>query len=82
MKDNLKQKFERDKRRKNTMNTFLNQMTKDSNITRTENGGVTRKSTESKVLDMFACGGAYRTPSDEDVFLLFTNAIEEDLTLQ
>lgn len=29
------------------MNTFLNQMTKDSNITRTENGGVTRKSTES-----------------------------------
>ena len=63
------------------MNTFLNQMTKDSNITRTENGGVTRKSTESKVLDMFAVGGAYRTRSDEDVILLFKNAFEEDRSL-
>lgn len=63
------------------MNTFLNQMTKDSNIARTENGGVTRKSTESKVLDMFAVGGAYRTRSDEDVILLFKNAFEEDRLL-
>ena len=63
------------------MNTFLNQMTKDSNITRTENGGVTRKSTESKVLDMFAVGGAYRARSDEDVILLFKNAFEEDRLL-
>ena len=63
------------------MNTFLNQMTKDSNITHTENGGVTRKSTESKVLDMFAVGGAYRTRSDEDVILLFKNAFEEDRLL-
>lgn len=63
------------------MNTFLNQMTKNSNITRTENGGVTRKTTESKVLDMFAVGGAYRTRSDEDVILLFKNAFEEDQTL-
>ena len=60
------------------MNTFLNQMTKDGNITYTENGSVTRKSTESKVLDMFAVGGAYRTRSDEDVILLFKNAFEED----
>ena len=63
------------------MNTFLNQMTKNNNITRTENGGVTRKSTESKVLDMFAVGGAYRTRSDEDVILLFKNAFEEDRLL-
>ena len=60
------------------MNTFLNQMTKDSNFTYTENGGVTRKTTESKVLDMFAVGGAYRERSDEDVILLFKNAFEED----
>lgn len=59
------------------MNTFLNQMTKDSNFTYTENGGVTRKTTESKVLDMFAVGGAYRERSDEDVILLFKNAFEE-----
>ena len=59
------------------MNTFLNQMTKDNNFTYTENGGVTRKTTESKVLDMFAVGGAYRERSDEDVILLFKNAFEE-----
>ena len=41
------------------MNTFLNQMTKDSNITRTENGGVAHKHTDSKVLDMFAGGGFF-----------------------
>jgi len=60
------------------MNTFLNQMIKDNNITHTENGGVTRKTTESKVLDMFAVGGAYRSRSDEDVILLFKNALEEN----
>jgi hypothetical protein len=63
------------------MNTFLNEMTKNNNITRTENGGVTRKSTESKVLDMFAMGGAYRKRSDEDVILLFKNAFEENREL-
>ena len=63
------------------MNTFLNQMTKDNNITRTENGGVTRKSTESKVLDMFAVGGAYRSRSDADIILLFKNAFEENRLL-
>ena len=62
-------------------NTFMDQMTKNANITRTENGGLTRKSTESKVLDMFAMGGSYRKRSDEDVILLFKNAFEEDRTL-
>lgn len=62
-------------------NTFMNQMTKNTNITRTENGGLTRKSTESKVLDMFAMGGAYRKRSDEDVILLFKNAFEENREL-
>jgi len=60
------------------MNTFLNQMVKNDNLTYTENGGVTRKTTESKVLDMFAVGGAYRQRSDEDVMLLFKNAFEEN----
>ena len=63
------------------MNTFLNQMIKNNNIAHTENGGVTRKSTESKVLDIFAVGGAYRTRSDADVILLFKNAFEEDRLL-
>ena len=63
------------------MNTFLNQMVRDNNITRTENGGVTRKTTESKVLDMFAVGGAYRNRSDADVILLFKDAFEENREL-
>lgn len=63
------------------MNTFLNQMKRNDNITYTENGGVTRKTTESKVLDMFAVGGAYRNRSDEDIILLFKNAFEENRDL-
>ena len=63
------------------MNTFLNQMKKDSNITLTENGGITRKTTESKVLDMFSVGGAYRSRSDTDIILLFKNAFEENQLL-
>lgn len=65
----------------NDMNTFLNQMKKDNNITYTENGGLTHKTTNSKVLDMFAFGGAYRSRSDADVILLFKNAFEEDRLL-
>lgn len=60
------------------MNTFLNQLIDNTNISYTENGGVTRNTTKSKVLDMFAVGGAYRNRSDEDVILLFKNAFEED----
>lgn len=63
------------------MNTFLNQMKRDNNIGYTENHGITHKTTNSKVLDMFALGGAYRTRSDADVILLFKNAFEEDANL-
>jgi len=63
------------------MNTFLNQMVKNDNIDYTENGGITRKTTESKVLDMFAVGGAYRNRSDEDIILLFENAFDENREL-
>ena len=63
------------------MNTFLNQMKRNSNIDYTENGGVTHKTTNSKVLDMFALGGAYRTRSDADVILLFKNAFHGNFGL-
>lgn len=63
------------------MNTFLDQMKRNDNITYTENGGVTRKTTESKVLDMFAVGGAYRNRSDADCILLFKNAFKENSDL-
>lgn len=63
------------------MNTFMNQMIKDSNFTTTENGGITHKHTNSKVLDMFAMGGSYRNRSDADCILLFKNAFAENRDL-
>ena len=60
------------------MNTFMNQMTKDANIDYTENGGVTHVTTNSKVLDMFSLGGAFRNRSNADMILLFKNAFKED----
>lgn len=63
------------------MNTFLNQMKRNNNITYTENGGFTRKTSESAVLDMFAMGGAYRNRSDADLILLFKNAFDENSLL-
>ena len=63
------------------MNSFLNEMQKDANYTRTENGALARKSTLNSVYDLFALGGAYRKRSDEDCILMFKNAFEEDANL-
>ena len=60
------------------MNKFLNGMAAMNNLTRTENGAITRKHTTSNLLDMFAMGAAYRTRSDEDVILLFRKAYKEN----
>ena len=56
----------------------MNRMKQVNNITRTENGGISRKTTESAVLDLFSLGGAYRNRTDSDVILLFKNAYEEE----
>lgn len=53
----------------------------ENNFTLTENGGVTAKSTMSKVYDMFALGGAYRQRTNEDILNLFTSAFKEDKLL-
>ena len=63
------------------MNTFMNEMKRANNVGFTENGAVTRKTTNSKVLDMFAVGGAYRDKSEEDVITLFDSALKEDSAL-
>ena len=63
------------------MNTFMNELKKDSNLTYTENGDLTHKTLDSKILTMFALGGAYRNRSNEDVILLFKNAFEENRNL-
>ena len=62
-------------------NKILEQLNIIFNTKETENGGIAHKSTNSKVYDMFALGGAYRSRSDEDTILLFKNAYEEDKNL-
>ena len=62
-------------------NTFVEALEEMYNYKFTENMGVALKSTGSKVYDLFAFGGAYRTRSEEDCILLFKNAYEEDSTL-
>ena len=60
------------------MNMLLNSMKQASNFTHTENGAITHKTTESKLLDMFAMGGSMRNRSVGDVTLMFKNAYEEN----
>ena len=63
------------------MNTFMNQLSNESNYKYTENGALAHRTTNSAVYDLFAMGAAYRKRSDEDCILLFKNAFEEDQTL-
>lgn len=60
------------------MNTFMNAMKNSTNFTHTENGAITRNTTKSALLDMFAMGAAMRTRSDEDVILMFQKAYVEN----
>lgn len=63
------------------MNTLMNELKERFNYKFTENFGIALESTGSKVYDMFAFGGAYRTRSEADCILLFKEAFEEDSTL-
>lgn len=60
------------------MNTFMNSLSNATNFTRTENGALAHKTTNSAVYDMFAVGAAYRKRSDADCVLLFKNAYKEN----
>ena len=60
------------------MNKFLNALTDISSFKTTENGAIAKSTTNLKVYDMFALGGAYRTRSEVDCILLFKHAFEED----
>lgn len=59
-------------------NSFVNALEKNLNYTRTENFGLAHRHTDSKVLELFGLGAAYRSRSDDDYILLFKNAYEED----
>lgn len=62
-------------------NSFIDALEEQFNYKFTENGAVALKSTGSKVYDLFALGGAYRSRSVEDCILLFKEAFEEDKVL-
>jgi hypothetical protein len=47
-------------------------------MTRTENGALTFASTKSKILDLFATGGALRSRTPDEVTSLFSDAFDEN----
>lgn len=59
-------------------NTFMDALEAQYNYKFTENGALAHRSTGSKVYDMFAFGGAYRSRSEADCMNLFKNAFDED----
>lgn len=63
------------------MNTFLDNLKEQASYKYTENGALAKNSTGSAVYNLFALGGSYRNRSNEDIILLFKNALEEDETL-
>ena len=59
-------------------NPFVQAMTNAANVSFTENGALTNKSTKSSVLDWFGAGGALRQRPPQDIINLFTRAFAED----
>ena len=59
-------------------NKFMTGLQNTTNYTYTENGAVTHKTTNSKLLDMFGMGAAMRVRDDADVILMFKEAFEEN----
>ena len=59
-------------------NPLICAMKQQDNYTLTENGGVSHKTTNSALLDMFGMGGAMRNRSEEDIILMFKKAYAEN----
>ena len=66
------------------MNELLKAFKEQANVTRTQNGAVTYKSTMNMVYDLFAQGGSMRGASEPDCVRMFVNAYNEnpDLALK
>lgn len=60
------------------MNTFMQNLTVNTNFRPTQNGSNAHYTTCSAVYDMFALGGAYRGRSDDDCITLFMKALDEN----
>ena len=59
-------------------NKFANALNNTASYKYTENGAVARNSTNSKLYDLFALGGAYRQRSESDCIVLFKEAYQEN----
>ena len=62
-------------------NKMLKLLKKEANLTFTENGAVTLRSTMSNCLDLFASIGALRNAEEEDIVSRFLRAYAEDADL-
>lgn len=60
---------------------MLKFLKKEANMTHTENGAVTYRSTQSECLDLFATIGALRRERDEEITNRFLRAYAEDADL-
>lgn len=60
---------------------LLNGIRKKLNLTTTENGGVTNKSSLNKVLDFFFMGGSLRRQSEERIISVFKDSFLQDKLL-
>lgn len=58
--------------------SFINAMKQEDNFKNTENGAVAKKSTMSKLYDLFALGGSYRSRTESDCIVLFKSAYQEN----
>ena len=60
---------------------MLKFLKKEANMTHTENGAVTYRTTQSECLDLFATIGALRRERDEEITNRFLRAYAEDADL-
>ena len=60
------------------VSSLVNAMKQEDNFKHTENGAIAKKSTMSKLYDLFALGGSYRSRTESDCIALFKAAYQEN----
>lgn len=60
------------------MSKLINAIEDETNVALTENGAISKRTTKSEVLDLFARGGALRTSSEHEICQIFSRALAED----
>lgn len=62
----------------NVRTSLIDAMKQEDNFKHTENGAVAKKSTMSKLYDLFALGGSYRSRTESDCIVLFKAVYQEN----